>query len=205
MKKLLLATHNEGKIKEIKDFLSDLPLEITSFLELGLSEIEEKGETFEANALLKARYGAEKTGLLTLADDSGLEVEFLDNAPGVFSARFAGLPKNDEANIHKLLELLKGVPFAKRKARFRCIIALIDGRWEKITEGVVEGYILEEPKGKGGFGYDPVFFLPQYGKTMAELSLAEKNKISHRAKALEKAKKILLAREEEGLAHSNSS
>lgn len=205
MKKILLATRNEGKIKEIREFFSDLPLEIISFLDLGIEEIEEKGETFEANALLKARYGADKTGLLTLADDSGLEVEFLDNAPGVFSARFAGSPKNDEANIQKLLELLKEVPFAKRKARFRCVMALVKGKWEKTTEGIIEGYILEEARGKGGFGYDPVFFLPQYGKTMAELSLAEKNKISHRAKALEKAKKILLTREEEGLARSNSS
>lgn len=170
--------------------LRGLPYEILSLASHpDAPDVEETGETFKENAILKATEYARFTGELTLADDSGLEVDALEGAPGVYSSRFA--PTDAERNA-KLLKLMENVPDDRRTARFRCVIAIVEpnGRIET-TEGTVEGVIAHEPKGEHGFGYDPVFYVPELGKTMAELTSAEKNAISHRGKALEKAKKLL--------------
>lgn len=180
-------------MRECRAMLSEMPCEITDLAEQGLdTEVEESGQTFEENASLKARYWADRTGLLTLADDSGLEVDALAGAPGVLSARYAGEEATDEERNALLLQRLAGVPAARRTARFRCVIALAEphGRLE-LCEGVCEGLIASEPKGSHGFGYDPVFFLPGFGKTMAELAPEEKNRISHRSRAIAKAKELL--------------
>lgn len=189
---ILLATGNRGKVKELQEML-EKDIKVLSLSDYpGFPEVEETGKTFAENALLKARRAALFSGLVSLADDSGLEVDALKGAPGVYSARFAGEPKSDERNIDKLLSELEGVPEKDRTARFRCSLALVtpDGR-EYLTEGTVEGIILEERRGTGGFGYDPVFYLPALAKTMAELSLEEKNRLSHRAQAFRKALPIL--------------
>jgi len=191
--KLVIATSNKGKLHEFKKMLKPLAIEILSLEDFPeIDEIEENGETFTANALIKARAVANATGLISLADDSGLEVDFLERLPGVHSARFAGEHKDDKANNCKLLSLLEGVEPAKRTAQFKCVIAIIDldGR-EYISEGSCEGLILNEVKGRAGFGYDPLFYVPQYQKTFAELDMETKNKISHRGIAIEKAIKIL--------------
>lgn len=184
--RLVLATKNRGKIREISELLAPLEIEILTlddFPEIG--EIEEDGDSFRENAVKKASAVCEKTGLITLADDSGLEVDYLDGAPGVISSRFAGEERDDEANNKKLLELMSGVPAKQRAARFRCVMAVaVPDGWVYTTEGTCEGVIAEEPRGEGGFGYDPLFYLPEYGKTFAELDLETKNKISHRARAL---------------------
>jgi len=196
---ILLATANQGKIRELEDLLkSDDTLLRAGVKILSLNDfpdlkgIEENGRTFAENALIKAREAYALGRRITLADDSGLEVDALNGAPGVFSARYAGQPKDDARNIEKLLAELKDIPREKRTARFRCCLAVIDqnGR-EYILEGKTEGQILEECRGSGGFGYDPVFYLPQFGKTMAELTLEEKNKISHRARAFQQVIPLL--------------
>lgn len=190
---VLLATANKGKVNELKKLLIDLEIEIRSLNDFpDYRETEETGEDFIENALLKARAACSLAGIITLADDSGLEVDALHGAPGVFSARFAGEPKDDERNIEKLLAELQGLPEEERTARFRCCLAIVtpEGR-EIVTEGTVEGRILEIRRGSGGFGYDPVFYIPELGKTMAELSMEEKNKLSHRAKAFYEAVPIL--------------
>jgi XTP/dITP diphosphohydrolase len=157
-----------------------------------IPEIVEDGTTFKENALKKASMVAQYTGFLTIADDSGLEVDYLGGAPGIYSARFAGEPKSDRRNNQKLLKLMQGVPMDKRTARFRCVIAIVTISGENyITEGVCEGIIAKEPHGEGGFGFDPLFYLPEYKKTMAELDAREKNRISHRAKAFQGAVSIL--------------
>jgi XTP/dITP diphosphohydrolase len=187
--KILLATANMGKIRELQEMLKGQAIQVLSLKDFpDFPEIEETGTSFAENALLKARKAAEVSGLVSLADDSGLEVDALNGEPGIFSARYAGEPKSDERNIDKLLAKLESVPEGNRTARFRCVIAVVvpDGR-EFLAEGTVEGRILFARRGLGGFGYDPVFFLPQLNKTMAELSLEEKNTISHRAQALLKA------------------
>lgn len=192
--KLVAATRNRGKLEEIADFLRDLPLEVVSLLDFsGIPDIEETGATFEENALLKAQMVAAYTGNLTLADDSGLEVDCLRGAPGVYSARFAGEPASDERNNQKLLKLMEDVPPPERGARFVCVMALVlpDGN-RYLARGRCEGMIAREPAGYKGFGYDPLFYLPQLGKTMAELDLAVKNRISHRARALTEAREILI-------------
>lgn len=194
MKKLLIASTNQGKIREIKNSYRDLDIEIIgldSFPEL--DEVIEDGTTFAENALKKARSRAEDTGLLTLADDSGLVVEYLNGEPGIYSARYAGPKAADEDNNRKLLQELEGVPSKKRQAYFKCVAALVspDCDGEYTTTGICEGLIAEKPEGEEGFGYDPVFYVPEYDKTMAQLPLAVKNKISHRAKAIEKMKNIL--------------
>lgn len=190
---ILLATQNQGKVKELRKLLGDLPFSILSladFPEIG--EIEENGETFAENASIKARTAAKVTGLLSLADDSGLEVDALNGAPGVHSARFSGEPKDDARNNVKLLGLLEAVPQTQRQARFKSVIAIVTPQGQEyLTEGVCEGVIALEPRGEDGFGYDPLFYLPEYGKTFAELGLEEKNKISHRGKALRKAIDVL--------------
>ncbi len=190
---ILLATNNQGKVQELVRLLGDLPFNVRSlrdFPEVG--EIEEDGESFAENALIKARAGAGATGLLTLADDSGLEVDVLEGEPGVRSARFAGEPKDDSRNNAKLLELLQDIPLNRRTARFKSVIALGTPEGEEfVTEGTCEGLISLEPKGQGGFGYDPLFYVPEYDRSFAELSLEEKNAISHRGKALRAAAAML--------------
>jgi XTP/dITP diphosphohydrolase len=191
--KILLATQNLGKVKELEKLLAGEEVEVISLRDIAnWEEVEETGKTFAENAALKAKAAAERTGLISLADDSGLEVDALEGAPGVYSARFAGEPKDDERNNDKLLELLDEVLDEKRTARFRCslVIAVPSGE-EFLTEGAVEGQILRERRGQEGFGYDPLFYLPEFGRTMAELNMVEKNKISHRGQAFQKAIPIL--------------
>ncbi len=193
-KVLLIATSNMGKVKEISEALKDFSLEIKTLKDFcGIDPPEETGKTFFENAYLKAKYWAEKTGLMCLADDSGLEVDALNKAPGVYSARFAGQRATDEENNKKLLELLQGIPLEKRTARFVCVIVVYHPSGKYITaEEIWEGLIGFEMKGSYGFGYDPLFLVPEYNyqKTAAELLLEEKNKLSHRGKALAKLKKI---------------
>ncbi|NMA67849.1 MAG: XTP/dITP diphosphatase [Desulfitobacterium sp.] len=191
--KILLATQNLGKVKELQDLLVGEEIEVISLGDLeDWEEIEETGSTFAENASLKAKTAAQRTGLITLADDSGLEVDALNGAPGVNSARYAGTPKDDEKNNAKLLAELEGVPEEERTARFRCALAIaLPSGEEYLTEGIVEGRILMEPRGREGFGYDPLFYLPDFGRTMAHLALSQKNKVSHRAQALRKAIPIL--------------
>ena len=184
MSDLLVATHNAGKVVEINRMLSDLGIRCRTLDDVGITEdIEETGETFEANAVLKAEGYARMTGMLTLADDSGLEVDALDGAPGVHTKRYGGL--KPPAQYMYLLGQIAGVPDGQRGARFRCVMALADGESLLATaEGVCAGWIAREPAGDGGFGYDPVFFVPEYGRTMAQLPAATKNSISHRGRAL---------------------
>ena len=186
---LILATRNKGKVEELRKVMADfLQLEVIGLNEVDLSHapnIVEDGDTFYANALKKALAVADYSGKLTLADDSGLEVDALDGKPGVYSARFAGDDSDDAKNNQKLLELLQGVPLEKRTARFRCVLVLADYEGEIAhAEGVCEGIILDEPRGDGGFGYDPLFFVPRYDRTLAELTSDEKNAISHRGHAV---------------------
>jgi XTP/dITP diphosphohydrolase len=187
--KLLIATNNPGKVREYRDLLEDLPItiEITYPAQEGLVlEVEESGETFEENARLKALAFAQASGLTTLADDSGLEVDALDGAPGVRSARYAGPGANDIDRYRKLLGALAGVPAGQRSARFRCVVALAQPNGNvRTADGTCEGEIGVEPRGEHGFGYDPVFVVEGYsGRTMAELSPEVKNRISHRGRAL---------------------
>ncbi len=188
--KAVIATRNRGKLKELQNLLSDLDLEIVpldSFNNIG--EIEEDGTTFFDNAMKKARTVAQKTGLMAIADDSGLEVDALNGRPGVFSARYAGKKASDKDNYLKLLQEMKGIPEERRGAQFRCIIIAFrpDGKWVS-AEGVCRGWITFTPKGEQGFGYDPVFMPEGDSRTMAQLTREEKNKISHRGKALLKLK-----------------
>ena len=198
---LVLATNNVDKIKEIKHLLDDLPVTILTrddFLEF--PDIEETGTTLEENARLKARGIAEFCDLPALADDSGLEVDALHGAPGVYSSRYAGENVTYEDNNRKLLAELEGVPYEKRTARFRCVIAI---DWHNtnreqgestidIAEGVVEGYITEDLASGHGFGYDPVFYYPPAGKRFSEMTIEEKNIVSHRGKALQQAREIII-------------
>ncbi len=190
----MIASGNKGKIREIKRYFYDLKLELIGLDSFSsLPEVKEDGKTFRENALKKARVRAEQTGELTLADDSGLEVDYLGGEPGVYSARYAGVGASDEDNNNRLLRELKGLPVEERKARFKSVIALFDPQDNNgvTVEGKCEGYILTEPRGENGFGYDPVFYLPEYNKTMAELSLEVKNRISHRAAGLKKMHEVL--------------
>jgi len=195
MRKLVLASRNPGKLKELKALLRPLDIEVASLQDYPhIPEVAEDGTTFAENAVKKARAVAAATGLLALADDSGLEVDYLNGAPGVFSARFAGAGHDDRANNEKLLRLLEGVPPEKRTARFRCVVAIATPEGKVYTaEGICEGVIATEPRGERGFGYDPLFLVPQLGKTFAELEPSLKNTISHRARALAKAREILSA------------
>jgi XTP/dITP diphosphohydrolase len=186
MRKILLATSNPGKLREVRDFLSGLGVRVVGMEELpGAPEVEEDGQSFLENARKKAHALASRFGCPALADDSGLEVEALGGLPGVRSARFAGEKATDEENNRKLLEALKGVGAGGRRARFRCVMVLATpdgGEW--VSEGEWEGEIALTPRGASGFGYDPLFLLPDRGKTVAELPLDEKNRMSHRAQAL---------------------
>ncbi|MCC2928213.1 XTP/dITP diphosphatase [Bacillus sp. LBG-1-113] len=195
MKEAIIATHNPGKVKEFKEILEPRGYEVKSLAEIGFAEeIEETGHTFEENAILKAEAVAKAVNKMVIADDSGLSVDNLGGRPGVYSARYAGEQKDDQANIDKVLSELKGIEKEQRTARFRCALAVsIPGEETKTVEGHVEGYIAEEPKGEYGFGYDPIFIVKDKDKTMAELTSDEKNKISHRADALKKLSKLLEA------------
>lgn len=190
---LLIATGNEGKLREYRRLLKGLPLVVTWPAREGiLLQVKETGETLAENAILKARAYAGASGLLTWADDSGLEVDALQGEPGVRSARYAGPDASDDARCRFLLERLRGVPWEERTARFRCVVALVDRAGGLHTaEGICEGIIALEPRGKEGFGYDPIFYLPEQGRTMAELPLHEKNAISHRGLAARAARAIL--------------
>jgi XTP/dITP diphosphohydrolase len=191
--KLLIATHNQGKKREYADLLQGLELELTTLSELGIThDVAEDGATYQENALLKARAYAALSGLLTLADDSGLDVDALGGAPGVRTARWAGEGASDRDRYELLLRKLEGVPEAERTARFRCVIALAwpDGRTE-VAEGTCEGSIAQAPRGSHGFGYDPVFFVPEFHCTMAELPAEVKNRISHRARAAQAVRALL--------------
>lgn len=186
--KLLFATRNRGKLRELGQLLAPHGITVVSLDDVGIAdEVEEDAQTFEGNAEKKARAASEASGLPVLADDSGLEVDALDGAPGVHSARFAGAGCDDAANNRKLLSLLADEPFPRRRARFRCVLALCRHERETIfTHGVCEGRIAASPRGEGGFGYDPLFLVGESHRTMAELSAEEKNRISHRAMAFQK-------------------
>ena len=189
----MIATRNKGKIREIREALNGLGLRIYALSDFSdVPEIEEDGKSFTENALKKARFYSKYFGMLAIADDSGLEVDSLKGLPGIYSARYAGEEASSQANNQKLLSALEGVPVSKRGAKFKCLLAMVspDGK-EAIAEGSCKGSIGFKEKGKRGFGYDPLFILPKNGKTMAELSLEEKNKISHRGKALRKLRKLI--------------
>lgn len=191
--RLLLATNNRGKIDEYRRLLEGVPFALVSPAEIGFNAtVNETGDTFEENAILKATTLCAAAGIPALADDSGLEVDALGGEPGVRSARYAGKNKSDEDRVAFLLKKLKTVPMGRRQARFRCVIAIAQpGGRVDLANGECSGEIALEPKGDKGFGYDPIFFVPELNRTMAELSPDMKNRISHRARAAEKAKALL--------------
>lgn len=187
MQKVVLATGNAGKVRELADLLADFGLDIVAQTELGVESAEETGLTFIENAILKARHAAAITGLPAIADDSGLAVDALGGAPGIYSARYAGEEASDEQNLQKLLVALDDVPDARRGAQFHCVLVYLrhaDDPTPLVCHGAWPGVITRQPAGSGGFGYDPIFFVPSEGKTAAELSREEKIAISHRGKAL---------------------
>ncbi len=191
--KLLLATNNRAKVKEYARLLQGIPYRIVSLEDVNITEqVDETGTSFEENATLKAKRYAELSGLITIADDSGLEVDALGGEPGVRSARYAGEGASDKERIDFLLKKLVDVPWEKRHAQFRCVIAIAytNGKVQ-ICQGQCRGVLTFKPLGDNGFGYDPVFYLPDLHKTMAELSMSEKNAISHRGQAAEEARKAL--------------
>ena len=193
MEKLIFATGNEGKMNDFRMILADLGYEIQSMKEAGINvDIVEDGQTFEENALIKARAISKESGCLVLADDSGLEVDYMDKAPGIYSARFLGEDTSYRVKNQYIIDQLAGVPDSKRTARFVCAIAAVfpDGS-EYTRRGTIEGIIGYEERGENGFGYDPIFYLPELGKTTAELDPEEKNKISHRGNALRLMKKVI--------------
>ena len=195
-RKLLIATTNQGKVREYKNLLEDIPFELVSLTDEGISTVvEETGATFRENAGLKAETIAVESGFLTLADDSGIEVDALGGEPGVMSARYAGDDASDAERVAYLLLKMKDVPEGNRTARFRCVIAIAEpeGETEYFT-GECEGIVPLEPAGELGFGYDPILYIPELGKTIAELGPEVKNRISHRARAADKARKALIAR-----------
>ncbi len=189
---IILATHNRGKMKEMSSILAHLPvtlLTLDDFPQIG--EIPETGETLKENAFIKAETVHQKTGLPALADDTGLEVDALDGAPGVHSSRYDGETATFEDNCRKMLQEMDGIPSEERTARFHTVIAFVSDSGNEWTEGMVEGRILEKKQGDGGFGYDPLFYYPPLKKTFAELNSEQKNNISHRGKALRNFCRIL--------------
>jgi len=190
----VIATGNRYKLEEISEMLKDFSIQVKSMGDIGLDglEIEETGTTFEENAIIKAETVCQKTGLMALADDSGLEVDALNGAPGIYSARYAGEQGNDDENNKKLLEELKDVPLENRQARFVCALAAVfpDGL-KIVVRGTVEGYIDFEEKGSHGFGYDPMFLIPAYQQTFGQLGPVIKNSMSHRGRAIERMKEKL--------------
>jgi XTP/dITP diphosphohydrolase len=193
MPKLLIATNNQGKVREFHELLQGLPYELVTPKELGIKlDVEESGKTYQENARIKAAAFAKASGLLTLADDSGLEVDALNGEPGLRSSRYAGEGASDERRVEFLLNKLKNVPEKQRSARFRCVIALaLTESQIQYCEGICEGLITFAPRGAEGFGYDPIFYFPELKQTMAELSAEVKNSISHRARAAAKARLFL--------------
>jgi XTP/dITP diphosphohydrolase len=190
---IIVATGNRGKLREIRSALKGLGFQIRGLMDFAnVPEMEEDGESFAENGLKKARFYSQFFGKLTIADDSGLEVDALGGTPGIYSARYAGIGASDQENRKKLLKELEGVPISRRGAGFKCVMAMVspDGR-EALTEGSCRGRIGFKEIGKKGFGYDPIFILTRHGKTMAQLSLEEKNRVSHRGKALRKLRKLL--------------
>lgn len=193
MIKLLIATRNPGKAREYEELLADLPFEVTWLEAEGIEEeVEETGSTFEENAILKAATYAKLSGLLTWADDSGLEVDALGGWPGVASARHAGPNATDMDRIRILLDRLRSAPEDRRGAVFRCVVAIATPEGEVITaQGETRGVILDAPRGQGGFGYDPIFYVPEYGRTYAEMTSEEKHAVSHRGQAARRARRLL--------------
>ena len=193
MKNVILATNNDNKLREIREMLADSDIQVISLKEAGIiKDVEETGNTFKENALIKAKEICAMTGEPVLADDSGLEVDYLDGAPGIYSSRFMGEDTPYAEKNKAIIEKLKDAKEGERGAAFRCVMALVfpDGR-EFFTEGKMEGIIAQEPKGENGFGYDPIVYLPEYGRTSAQLSPEEKNAISHRGQALKKMVEII--------------
>lgn len=188
MKQIMIATKNEGKVKEFEQLFQQFGVRVQSLLDIAdAPDVEETGATFSENATLKAETISKQYGQTVIADDSGLVIDALDGRPGVYSARYAGEQKDDEANIDKVLRELEGVPLEKRTAHFVCVLAVAIPEKKTATfTGSCDGLIMREQAGKNGFGYDPIFYLPEKGKTMAELTKQEKNRISHRAIALQK-------------------
>ena len=187
--KIILASKNQDKIREIGKILKSSKRTLITCNDIDIPEVEETGSTFVENAILKARSASLITGLAAIADDSGIEVDYLNAKPGIKSARYSGDNATNESNNFKLLKALDGVPYEKRKACYRCVIVYMrfpDDPFPVITSGSWEGYITEKLIGSNGFGYDPLFYLPEYDKTSAQISSSLKNKISHRAKALKK-------------------
>ena len=193
---MIFATGNMGKLREIKDILGDIGEEIISMKEAGIDvDIEENGTTFEENAIIKAKAIMEMTGQMVLADDSGLEVDALNKEPGIYSARYLGTDTPYEVKNQNIIDRLEGVEGDARSARFVCAIAAaFPGGEVIVTRGTIEGVIAKEPAGTNGFGYDPIVYVPEYGMTTGQMEPEAKNKISHRGKALEEMKKILLER-----------
>lgn len=190
---IILATNNKSKVKEISEMMSGSDITFESLADAGINvEVEETGTTFEENALLKAREICKLSGKPTISDDSGLEIDALDGAPGIYSSRFMGEDTSYDIKNNAIIEKLENVADPDRTARFRCCMALVlpDGR-EFVTEGAMEGIIAREPKGINGFGYDPILFIPEYNRTSAELSSEEKNNISHRGEALRKMIEVI--------------
>lgn len=187
MQKVVLATGNAGKVRELASLLNDFGLEVVAQTELGVGSVEETGLTFIENAILKARHAASVTGLPAIADDSGLAVDYLGSAPGIYSARYAGEDASDQQNLEKLLVALQEVPDAQRRAQFHCVLVYMrhaDDPTPIVCHGSWTGIITREAAGSGGFGYDPIFFVPSEGKTAAQLTREEKSAISHRGRAL---------------------
>lgn len=193
MKQIVIASKNEGKIREIRNFLHGLELEIKSIADYpNIPELSEDGNSFEENAFLKAKAVYEHAKITTIGDDSGLEVHYLNDRPGIYSRRYSGQNANDLSNNMKLLDDLKNVDMDHRRARFRCSIVLYNSLYNGLSfEGKCEGYIIDDLKGDNGFGYDPLFIPLGYNKTFAELDLVTKNKISHRGKALTHLRQFL--------------
>jgi XTP/dITP diphosphohydrolase len=187
MQKIVLASNNAGKVREINQILAGLDFEVVPQAEFAIPEADETGLTFVENAILKARHAATLSGLPAIADDSGLEVDALHGAPGIYSARYAGVGASDEDNLNKLLEALQGVPKAERTARFQCLMVFMRHGKDPtplICQGTWEGRILESAQGESGFGYDPVFYVPERDCSSAQLDADTKNRLSHRGKAL---------------------
>ena len=193
MKRIIFATSNEGKMKEIRMILADRDVEVVSLKEAGITvEVEETGTTFEENAIIKAKAIMELTGEIVLSDDSGLEVDYMDKAPGVYSARFMGEDTSYDIKNQYIIDQLKEAKEEERTARFVCVIACAFPSGEIVTRrGTIEGVIAHEIMGTNGFGYDPIFYIPEYGCTTAELNPEQKNEISHRGKALKAMKEVL--------------
>lgn len=183
MTRLIVATKNKGKVKEIKELLSGLDYQVLSLEEVGVAiDVEENGQTFEENALIKARAIHQLMGGMVIADDSGIEIDFLNGAPGIYSARFLG-DVSDIDRYEGVLVLLEGIPEEYRTARFRCVVSLVSDEEALTFQGTMEGRIAHEPRGDNGFGYDPVFYVPELGMTVAEMDSDTKNRISHRGRA----------------------